>query len=685
MSGEQSTKPAVDPCGHDDILRKAWVPEHSALFMQAMSGGTAFVHGDFLFLAGDGWLTGIGYPLEPAGYIVNSGTADAGSLLPDFRFASEPAFLSATSTAFASAIEGALEEAARRELLKASSCPGGKVDIFAVAPDFTDSLRQNVTERDTFYLLPVGSGASGLSDLPGPYGPSGSSCSSGLSVSSVSSGAFGSSGVPGVPCVPGVPDALRRHVRQAASCLRVEEGQSFTPAHRRLWSEFLARPDMRSNVREMYAKTEALLRLHPEGITLLDTIDSEGRLAASLLLDFAPSSFCSYIIGAHSRRFYTPHATDLLFARMLELARQRGKAYIHLGLGVNEGIARFKRKWGAVPRIPFQMAAWQADLPDTARSGGMLGGLMRGLASMPSGESKQQIFNSLPPQKPYAMLWELEKNGRRSWIGGTAHFFQCTFEHSFEKLFEKVDNVIFEGPLDPDSLAHFEQSGRTRLPGDPCLYDMLTPDDLDKLRRMVRGPEGGLHRLLNHEAADKADVDDYLRNTRPWFAFFSLWTAFLERHGWRQSVDLDAWNQAKDMGKAVIAMENREEQLASLESVPPERIISFFRNCHDWPRRMRQNLKTYLLGDLGGMAGTSTEFPTRIHSVIGMRDHRFCERMMPFITQGRSMVFVGSAHMIGLRVLLAEHGFKVAKVSPGFSHKIRTFVHARLNKDADLV
>jgi hypothetical protein len=31
------------------------------------------------------------------------------------------------------------------------------------------------------------------------------------------------------------------------------------------------------------------------------------------------------------------------------------KKYIHLGLGVNSGIRRFKEKWGAKPTISYEM------------------------------------------------------------------------------------------------------------------------------------------------------------------------------------------------------------------------------------------------------------------------------------------------------------------------------------------
>jgi uncharacterized protein YbaP (TraB family) len=59
--------------------------------------------------------------------------------------------------------------------------------------------------------------------------------------------------------------------------------------------------------------------------------------------------------------------------------------------------------------------------------------------------------------------------------------------------------------------------------------------------------------------------------------------------------------------------------------------------------------------------GTSVEFPTRTEMVIHRRDIRFVDRMRPFIEEGRCAVFVGSAHMINLRGMLAEEGFSVGK------------------------
>ena len=142
-----------------------------------------------------------------------------------------------------------------------------------------------------------------------------------------------------------IPLRLERLADRAAATLTVEEGITFTPAHRRLWAEFMGRVTLPPNVRELYARTESVLQRAP-GLSLLNAWDRKGHLAACLLLDAAPRRFTSYLLGAHSRDHRTPYASDLLFREMIRRARNQGKEFLHLGLGVNDGIRRFKAKWG---------------------------------------------------------------------------------------------------------------------------------------------------------------------------------------------------------------------------------------------------------------------------------------------------------------------------------------------------
>ena len=568
-----------------DILARAVVPEHSAPFMQAVSGGRLLVRDHFVFYTADDWLMAIAYPLQGGGEYSHE------------RF------------------EAALETALRET---------GATACFAVGPDLPPRLADSVLERDIFYTLPA--------SAP-------------------------------------IPPRLRSPVRTARQRLRLDETREFGPQHRRLWAEFMSRTALRATVRELYARTPQMLAAPGADVRLLNAWDAQDRLVACLVLDYTTPGFVSYIIGARSRAHAVPHAGDALFALMLEKAREAGCAFVQLGLGVNEGISRFKRKWGAQPQLAYVMAQWQ-ETPRIHMETVLLHGLMSALTER-SGELSDPQLEYLPDQRPFAMLWELEKNGRRSWLCGTAHFFRDSFSDAFRRLFRQADTVLFEGPLDAESMARVEACGRQPEPDAVPLDSLMTEDEIRRLERVVCGPRGPVARFLNMEWEHMPDVRQRLRHTRHWYAFFSLWTSFLERQGWRGSVDLEAWHLARDMGRTVVSMETLDEQLLSLESVPVPRVLDFFRRCQHWPAYMRRNIRHYLRGELSAMMGTSTEFPTRTEQVIDVRDQRVRERMRPVIERGGAAVFVGAAHLLRLRGMLAEDGFTVRQVLPTWRHRLR--------------
>lgn len=566
----------------------ARVPEHSPGLMSALSGGSVFFEGSYMFVADGAWLAAIGYPLTG----------------------------SYSHSDFGDALGRALERT-------------GAGQCWAIGPDMPPHLSGSIIERDRFYVLSVRAGQ---------------------------------------------PRGLRGPISRLAERLTVSEGDVFTPEHRRLWAEFTgdsmrgAAAPMSGHVSGLYARTPAAVAAGGGTLRLLDARDGSGRLVASLLLDYGPCNFVSYVLGAHSRECYVPHATDMLFWHMLDRARGAGRRFVHLGLGVNAGILRFKLKWGVRPQFPFVMAAWDA-LPSGRAAGGMAGAIAGAILRAPRAD--RVALAERPSQRPLAMLWELEKNGRKSWIAGTAHFFCHSFEDSFRSLYRNVDHVLFEGPLDDDFMARVDSAGKPG-PGELApLAGLLEEDDVRRLERVVRGPRGGLWRLLGMESGRDVDVRWYLANARPWCAFFSLWTAFLERRGWRESVDMEAWNVALDMGKNIVPMESFEEQLDSLDSLPVERVVRFFRGCASWGAYARRNMRSYLAGDLEGMMGSSAEFPTRTEYVVSRRDHRFLERMLPYVESGRCAVFVGAAHMINLRGMLAEAGFAVRQAPFGLWPSLR--------------
>jgi len=145
---------------------------------------------------------------------------------------------------------------------------------------------------------------------------------------------------------------LQREVEKAALVLRVEKHRDWSPEHESLTREFLGKENLNPRVRELYLRIPQVLA-HSETSLALSARDEKGNLSAFFAVELGAQRFATYVVGCHSLIHYVPHASDLLFHEMIGLAREKGKEYIHLGLGVNEGIRRFKKKWGGVPDFPY--------------------------------------------------------------------------------------------------------------------------------------------------------------------------------------------------------------------------------------------------------------------------------------------------------------------------------------------
>lgn len=147
---------------------------------------------------------------------------------------------------------------------------------------------------------------------------------------------------------------IQRLLRKAAPELRVEQSREMGKAHEGLSREFIARADPPPRIRELLLKVKDYV-VCSEHALVLNAWDKANRLSAFYVLDLSADLFSTYVIGCHSKKAYVPGASDLLCAEMIRVSEETGKRYIHLGLGVNEGIRRFKAKWGGQPTLSYEM------------------------------------------------------------------------------------------------------------------------------------------------------------------------------------------------------------------------------------------------------------------------------------------------------------------------------------------
>jgi hypothetical protein len=147
--------------------------------------------------------------------------------------------------------------------------------------------------------------------------------------------------------------SLQRLADRASKELTVERGQSISKEHKALISELLKREKLPDRVRELYRAMPDYVG-HSSSAWTLNARDRTGKLCAFTVVELGAKDFSAYILGVHSKKHYVPHASDLLFLEMITLTCEAGKNTINLGLGVNEGIRRYKEKWGGKPVLRYE-------------------------------------------------------------------------------------------------------------------------------------------------------------------------------------------------------------------------------------------------------------------------------------------------------------------------------------------
>jgi hypothetical protein len=147
--------------------------------------------------------------------------------------------------------------------------------------------------------------------------------------------------------------SLQRIADKASQELTVERSPSFSKEHEALAAELLKREKLPLRVTELYrAMPDYVFR--SSSAWTLNARDKNGKLCAFFVVELGAKNFSTYVLGSHSKKYYVPHASDLLFLEMIKLTREHAKHTIHLGLGVNEGIRRFKEKWGGIPSLNYE-------------------------------------------------------------------------------------------------------------------------------------------------------------------------------------------------------------------------------------------------------------------------------------------------------------------------------------------
>jgi hypothetical protein len=163
---------------------------------------------------------------------------------------------------------------------------------------------------------------------------------------------------------------VRNMLRRASREIHLQEGRELSQTHLNLLAEFLA-------TRELSVPTRGIMMALPRyvervaGCSLWSAWDSRGNLAGFTVGQMGGGEYGFHMFQLRSRSCRVPGCSDLLLWALVQRAREQGKRYLNLGLGINPGVAFFKEKWGAVPFVPHHEGSYS---PWDWRS--LLGGIL---------------------------------------------------------------------------------------------------------------------------------------------------------------------------------------------------------------------------------------------------------------------------------------------------------------------
>ena len=256
-------------------------------------------------------------------------------------------------------------------------------------------------------------------------------------------------------------------------------------------------------------------------------------------------------------------------------------------------------------------------------------------------------------------VWRIEKEGRISFLVGTAHFSPYRFKKSLTNLIQPSETVLFEGPLDSESMAKVAEYGR-QGENTPSVYEALNPEAIQEINRefSVRIANQTISRsylqLFRPENPNFLEI--HTRGVRPWMAFLTVWSTLLN---WEHSMDMEAFAIAQKLRKKIQFLETIEDQLAALDGIPFDRIVDYLNHAEKWKIHKDLFLKVFLKGEVEKFISLTGEFPTRCESIIQKRDPIFFKGMKRFFNEGKAVAFVGVGHIPGIIQMFQGEGYNV--------------------------
>ncbi len=135
---------------------------------------------------------------------------------------------------------------------------------------------------------------------------------------------------------------------------------AWTGAHQELMLDYIRSKGMDVALCSILQRLGTYL-ITSEQVELFSAYDNDSQeLLACALGDFSSFSTAFYMF-AFRKAQASPGVADAVLLALLDEALARGHNQCNLGLGINDGIRFFKKKWGANPTLPLVQTTWTVE------------------------------------------------------------------------------------------------------------------------------------------------------------------------------------------------------------------------------------------------------------------------------------------------------------------------------------
>ena len=160
------------------------------------------------------------------------------------------------------------------------------------------------------------------------------------------------------------PGAKLRNMLRRAERECVIAAERMGEEHESLLRAFCLSHALDAAARSIHANIGRYLASSPDAVLFAARATGDGRLLALAVGEYASLTTAFYMFAARAPSC-SPGVADALLREVAREAGRRGHSQLNLGLGINEGIRRFKKKWGPARLVPYVETSWERPRDET--------------------------------------------------------------------------------------------------------------------------------------------------------------------------------------------------------------------------------------------------------------------------------------------------------------------------------